>query len=85
MSIVLNVLILPPPPTLPQLLLLLFIESKEVKPLDDAPLEPLLQGLPGPALDHASLLHQLPEGDAANVLAPSVVQDELDNRLRKIL
>ena len=56
-----------------------------MKPLDDAPLEPLLQGLPGPALDNTSLLHQLPEGDAANVLAPSVVQDELNNRLRKIL
>ena len=82
MSIVLNVLILPPPPTLPQLLLLLIIKSKEVKPLDDAPLGPLLQGLPGPALHHASLLHHLPECDSSRVLASSVVQNEIDNRLK---
>ena len=81
-SIVLNVLILPPPPTLPQLLLLLIIESKQVKPPDNAPLKPLLHRPPGLALHHASLLHLLPECDSSRVLASSVVQNEIDNRLK---
>ena len=81
-SIVFNVLILAPPPTLPQLLLLLIIESKEVKPLDNAPLEPLLHRLPGLSLHHTSLLHHLPECDSSRVLASSVVQNEIDNRLK---
>ena len=67
--IVKNVLLLPLPPTLPQLLLLVIIGTKEVKPLDNAPLEPLLHRLPGPALHHAPLLHHLPKCDSNSVLA----------------